>query len=396
MNLVIQFGNEEVAMLSVLNDYRDGVSLYRSLGVRPLINATATLTVLGGSLMPPGVLEAMASAAQCFVDINELQTAVGRRLAELTHNEAALVVGGCAAGLTEVFGALMVGTDPDLIKQLPDTTGLKDEVLIHRTHRNPYDQAVRTSGARLVEFGQEGRTTTQDLIGAITDKTVAVFYVVATWLRPGALTLEDTIAVAHEHGLPVIVDAAAQIPPARSLWHFTRDLGADVAVFSGGKNLNGPQATGLVVGKKSIIDAVARNGYPNQSIGRPMKIGKENIVGLLAAVEWYLSLDHAGRRADWERQLSRLSDRLAGLPGVIVEQSWPGEAGEDVPWALVVLEPGASRLDRDALIATLNDGDPKIVVGSRPRGISVYPATLKPGEMEIIGERLVELLGKTG
>lgn len=378
--------------VSVLNDYRDGVSLYRSLGVHPLINASATLTVLGGSLLPPGVLEAMASAAQCYVDINELQAAVGQRLAELTHNEGALVVGGCAAGLTEVFGALMAGTDPTLIHQLPDTTGLKDEVLIHATHRNPYDQAVRTSGARFVEFGKEGGTRPEDLEAAITNKTVGVFYVVATWLRPGAMSLEDTVEVAHRHGLPVIVDAAAQIPPARNLWRFTIDVGADIAVFSGGKNLNGPQATGLVVGKKAIVDAVARNGYPNHSIGRPMKIGKENIIGLLAAVEWYLNLDHESRRADWERQLSLLGDRLRGLPGVIMEPSWPGEAGEDVPWGIIRLEPGKSRLDSETLVAALRDGDPKIVVGSGPNGISVYPATLTSGEMEIIAERLGELL----
>jgi L-seryl-tRNA(Ser) seleniumtransferase len=342
--------------------------------------------------MPPGVLEAMASAAQCFVDINELQAAVGERLAEMTHNEAALVVGGCAAGLTEVFGALMTGTDPVLIKQLPDTSGLKNEVLIHRTHRNVYDQAVRTSGATFVEVGGESGTKPAELERAITDKTVGVFYVVATWLRPGAMSLEETVEVAHRNNLPVVVDAAAQIPPARNLWHFTRDIGADVAVFSGGKNLNGPQATGLVVGKKAIVDVVARSGYPNHSIGRPMKIGKENIIGLLAAVEWYLSLDHAGRRASWERQLEGLAQHLKGLPGVSVENTWPGEAGEDVPWAIISLETGKARLDQEAFVNALKDGDPKIMVGSGTRGVSVYPATLKPGEMDIIAARMVELL----
>src|SRR5258708_2544800 len=306
-------------------DYRDGATLYRSLGVRPLINANATLTVLGGSLMPEEVKAAMASAAQCFIDINELEAAVGRRLADLTHNEAAIVTGGCAAGLTEIFAALMVGTDASLIPRLPETTGLKNEVLIHRTHRNPYDQAVRTSGAFFVEFSQEGGTKPEDLERAITDKTVGVFYVVASWMRPGAMSLEQTIEVAHRHNLPVVVDAAAQIPPVSNLWHYTRDLGADVAAFSGGKNLQGPQATGLVVGKQWISDAVARNGYPSACIGRPMKTGKENIIGLLAAVERYLSLDHTAQRADWDRQVQLLHDHLSGLPGVTVEQAWPGE-----------------------------------------------------------------------
>src|SRR6185312_10530193 len=145
-------------LLNTLSDYAEGERLYRSLGVRPIINANANLTVLGGSLMPPEVQAAMATAAQCYVDVNELQAAVGQRIAELTHNEAALVVGGCAAGLTEITAALMVGDDPALIRRLPDTTGLKNEILIHQTHRNPYDQAVRTAGATFVEFGREGGT----------------------------------------------------------------------------------------------------------------------------------------------------------------------------------------------------------------------------------------------
>lgn len=379
-------------MIEVVRKHRDGASLYRSLGIRPLINANASLTVLGGSIMPAEVLEAMANAAQCYVDVNELHAAIGRRIAELTNNEAALVVGGCAAGLTEVTAALMVGTDPKLIRQLPDTTGLKNEILVHRIHRNPYDQAVRTAGARFVEFGSGTGTRREDLEGAITDRTAAVFYVVATWLPPGALSLAETVEIAHAHDLPVYVDAAAQLPPASNLWHFTRDLGADVAIFSGGKNLNGPQATGLVVGKKLIIDAVVWNGYPNHSIGRPMKIGKENMIGCLAAVEWYLSLDHEARRVEWEQQLRLLQETLAGSPGVSVELTWPGEAGESVPRGMVNLTSGQSRLDRDGLVAALRDGDPRIAVGVTANGICVYPATLQDGEMAIVAKRLAELL----
>jgi L-seryl-tRNA(Ser) seleniumtransferase len=219
-----------------------------------------------------------------------------------------------------------------------------------------------------------------------------VFYVEASWLRPGAMSLKQTIEVAHGHGLPVVVDAAAQIPPASNLWRFTRDLGADVAAFSGGKNLQGPQATGLVVGKQRIVDAVARNGYPNWSIGRPMKIGKENIIGLLAAVERYLSLDHAAQKADWDRQLELLHDRLVALPGVSVQTAWPGEAGEFVPYGVITLDSAKTRLDQQSLVAALWDGEPRIAVGSGHYGISVYPATLQPGEMEIIASRLVELL----
>ena len=379
-------------MLEERTDLRDGASLYRSLGVRPLINAKASLTVLGGSLMPDEVRQAMERASECFVDINELQAAVGRRIADLTHNESALVVGGCAAGLAEVFGALMAGSDTAVIRRLPDTTGLKNEVLIHRTHRNPYDQAVRTAGARFVEFGREGETTQEDLEAAITDMTVGVFYVEATWLPPGALSLDDTVEIAHRNRLPVVVDAAAQLPPVENLWRFTRDQGADVAVFSGGKNLSGPQASGVMVGKKSIIDLVALNGYPNWSIGRPMKIGKENIIGCLAAIERYVRLDHGAMKSEWERWLQLLQDQLAGLPGVSVELLWPGEAGELVPWGLIVVAPDIARHTPDSLAGALWDSDPRIAVGPTPRGVSVYPATMQSGEMELVAKRLVELL----
>lgn len=379
-----------------LADAPDGPNLYRALGVRPVINAAATYTRLGGSVMPPCVRAAMAKAAECFVDINELQTAVGRRIAELTHNEAALVVGGCAAGLAEITAALMVGSDPYLIRRLPDTTGLKRDVLVHRAHRTWYDQAVRTAGARLVEFGLPRETMPYDLEGSISEQTLAVLYVVAGFDPAGALSLPETIAIAHRHGIPVIVDAAAQLPPATNLWHFTRDLGADVVVFSGGKDLHGPQAMGLVLGKRAIVEAVALNGYPNHSLGRPMKIGKEGIVGALAAVEWYLSMDHTARLEDCERQVRHVQERLARCAGVTVHRSWPGQAGEPLPRALVALEPGQAGLDRDGLMALLRVGDPIIEVDAAPNGIYVNPATLGPGEMELVAQRLVDLLGPGG
>jgi D-glucosaminate-6-phosphate ammonia-lyase len=370
----------------------NGRGLYKALGVKPVINASAALTVLGGSLMPEPVVDAMRKAADCFVDINELQRAVGRRIAELTHNEAALVVGGCAAGLAQVTAALMVGTDPHLIRRLPDTTGLKNEVLVHRAQRHYYDQAVRTAGAKLVEFGLPISTQPYDLEGAITERTVAVLYVVAGYFPRGYLSLEQTVEIAHRHGIPVVVDAAAQLPPPENLWRFTKDIGADVAVFSGGKDLRGPQASGIVVGKKEIVEAAALNGYPNHSLGRPMKIGKENVVGALAALEWYLAQDHPARLADCERQVALVQSALAGARGVTVERSFPGEAGEPLPRALVRLGGGA-RLARDPLRRALRDGDPSIEVGVAPEGIYVNPATLQPGEMETVANRLAELLG---
>jgi L-seryl-tRNA(Ser) seleniumtransferase len=375
-----------------LADAPDGPSLYRSLGIRPVINAAAALTTLGGSVMPPSVVTAMAKAAECFVPINELQAAVGKRIAQLTHNEAALVVGGSAAGLAEVTAALLAGSDPYLIRRLPDTAGLRRDVLIHKCQRYGFDQAVRTAGARLVEFGLPAQTMPDDLEGSISDQTLAVLYVSPGARPTGALSLPETIGIAHRRGIPVIVDAAAQLPPVTNLWHFTRDLGADVAIFSGGKDLHGPQATGLVVGRRAIIDAVALNGYPNQGIGRPMKIGKEGIIGALAALEAYLRFDHVARLEDCERQVRHLQEVLAGIDGVTVRRVWPGEAGESLPRALVELAPGAARFDRAGLQALLRAGDPIIEVGAAPQGVYVNPATLGPGEMEVVAQKLHELL----
>ena len=251
------------------------MDIYTQLGIRPIINASATLTKLGGSLMPPEVMEAMAAASRHFVDLNVLQRAVGDRIAALTGNEAAYVSSGAAAGLTLATAACIAGKDPAAIAQMPDLTGLKNEVIIHRTHRNGYDHAVRQAGVRVVEIGSQAGTTAQDLEQAISAQTVAIFWFQGAMTGHGDLPLPEVIRVAKDHDIPVIVDAAAQLPPVSNLWHFTVELGAALVVFSGGKDLRGPQSSGLILGRRDLIEACALNGCPNHSIGRPMKVGKE-------------------------------------------------------------------------------------------------------------------------
>ena len=363
-------------------------AIYQRLGLRRVINGAATLTRLGGSLMPPVVLDAMRDAGGSFVELDELQRAVGARIAELTGNEAAFVTSGAAAGMVLATAACVAGAEPARVTRLPNTTGMKNEVIIHKSQRNGYDHAIRQVGVTLVEIGMGRGTARWELEAAINERTAAVFYFGGLHFAETAIPLEEVVRVAHAHGVPVIVDAAAQIPPISNLWRYTREVGCDLAVFSGGKGLCGPQASGLIVGRADLIAACRINSSPNHSIGRPMKVGKEELAGLLAAVEWSLGRDEPALIADYERQVAFVIERLRGLPGVTAERSWPSEAGQPMPRARVRLGPEAA-LDRDALLRALRSGDPIIEVSPAPDGVYVNPQTLREGEIEIIIDALV-------
>jgi uncharacterized pyridoxal phosphate-dependent enzyme len=367
---------------------------YPSLGIRPIINAYATLTRLGGSIMPPEVLQAMNEAAGCFVDLPELQRRVGERLAALTHNEAAYVSSGAAAGLVLAAAACMTGTDRELYEQLPARAGggPKNEIILHRAHRNGYDYALRQAGARLVEIGQEAATTRSDLEQAITPHTAAVFWFQGAMCTAQDLPLPDVIAVAQAHNIPVVVDAAAQLPPVSNLWAFTR-LGAALAIFSGGKDLCGPQSSGLVLGRKDLVEACRAQGNPNPFMGRPMKVGKEEMLGLLAAVERYLNLDHAARERYCEDTVRGWCEALNAIPDLTVERSYPNEAGQPLPRCRLTLDAGWAGITRDAIVRELLAGDPAIAVEPyREHEIHLNPMTLAPGEEAVVLSRLREVL----
>ena len=369
------------------------MSDYASLGLRPIVNADARLTRLGGSLMPDPVLRAMAAAARSHVDMFDLQRRVGDRMAELTGNEGAYVCGGAAAGLFLATLACMTGTDRVAIARLPESDGLKNEVIIHRAHRIPYDPAVRLAGARLVEIGNALQTFPWDFEAAVTERTAAVFYVAGEHLERGALPLAETVRLARAHDLPVLVDAAAQLPPPENLRRFTRELGADLAIFSGGKDLRGPQASGLVVGRADLIAACRENGAPHQRLARLAKVGKEEAMGLLAAVELYLEIDHAARLAAFEATVAAWVAAFAGLPGVAARRDFPNEAGQPVPRLLLELDPDALGLDAGDVARHLWDGDPAIAVAvGGPGRIYLTPDTLEPGEDCLVADRLATIL----
>ena len=281
-------------------------ALYARLGVKTFINAYGTLTTLSGTLMWPEVSKAMEEASKQFVQIHDLQAQVGRRLAELTGAEAAFVTAGASAALCLATCAVTAGDDPVKIDRLPDLTGMKSEIIIQKAHRNSYDHAFRMVGVTLVEV-----ETADDIRRAINPKTAALAMVLSHNSLGHKVELEEMVALAHAAGLPLILDAAAETPPAENLRKFTK-IGADLVAFSGGKNLRGPQCSGMLLGRKDLIQKAYANSAPHNRFARIAKVGKEEIVGLLTAVELYLERDHAAERKEYHAMLDRAARRLAG------------------------------------------------------------------------------------
>lgn len=355
------------------------MTTYDSLDVRRVINAAAAQTMLGGALMPEPVLAAMQAAAGASVYLPELHDRVGERLAVLTRNEAACVCCGAAAGILVAVAACMTGEDLERAEALPATAAIeRREVIAFRAHDNGFLSAVGESGAELVIIAGEADA----LRRAISPRTAAVLWFAGDFWGDDALPLPETIAIAHECGVPVIVDAADQIPPLANLWRFTRDEGAELAIFSGGKGLRGPQASGLIVGRPDLIRACRANSGPQHSIGRPAKVGKEEMLGLLAAVEWSLGHDEAAITATYDAVVTTWVDGLHDLPGIAVSRTARSHSGQPIPRAIITFD---SPQRRDAVIAALWEMDPRIaVLPEGERAIGLNPQLLATGQPPLV------------
>jgi L-seryl-tRNA(Ser) seleniumtransferase len=285
--------------------------------------------------------------------------------------------------------AAMNGGDlPTIARQIETGEAPRGEVIIHRAHRIPYDPAIRLTGARIVGVGNRLQTFPWELEAAISPRTAMIFFAGGIHLADGALSLPETVEIAHAHSVPVVVDAAAQLPPTENLWRFTRDLGADLAIFSGGKDLHGPQASGLLVGSAAMVAAITVNGTPYQRLARPMKVGKEEMIGLLAAVEQYVQVDWRERAQAYEQIVAGWIDHYRDQPGLMASRTFPNEAGQPTPRCRIAFAP-ESGLSGAAAARLLWDGDPPIAVaGEGEDAISLTPELLQPGEAEIVLDRI--------
>lgn len=373
------------------------MTLYDRLGVRRVIHGAGTTTRYGGSLLRPEALEAMREASQTLVNLDELNAAAGAAIARMLGAEAAFVTAGASSGLVLQAAACIAGDDPAKITRLPETTGMRNEIVIQRAHRFAYDQAYRVAGGVLVDIGLARRTAPFELEQAIGDRTAAVAYLVSPFTSPpGVLTLEQTIEIAHRRGVPVIVDAASMLPPRENLTKFLR-LGADLVSFSGGKGIRGPQSTGILAGRRDLVRAASLNASPNQALGRAAKTSKEEIAGLVVALERFMAEDEKAEMQRYRDVCASIVERLADIPGTraVVEQD---PVNRVIPHAVLYFTPDWVGPSGHAVQVALAQGEPHVYVqqGGHQGGyfdeIAVDPINLQPGDAEIVAKRLREEL----
>ncbi len=373
------------------------VDYYQKLGITPFINAAGTYTILSASTMPDEVQAAIALAARQPVNLEELLNASGEYVAKRLKCEAALVTSGAAAALVVGTAACVtVGNNSAIVSIPTDMNGLKNEVIIQKTHRYGYDHAVRNSGVRFVEV-----ETLDQYQQAFTDKTVMAHFFNA---GEGQISREDWVRVAHQHAVPCFNDAAADVPPISNLWNYTQ-MGFDLVTFSGGKGLRGPQCTGLLLGRKDLIEAARKNNSPNSNtIGRGMKVAKEEIVGLVAAVDWFLSQDDAAMEAEFRRRADRIAGRLKTLPTIETKIFVPAVANH-VPHLLITYDQNKIKITGAEVMQKMRQGNPRIELNPSTGGppasaglpggantIVVGVWMLQPGEDRIVAQRLHDVL----
>ena len=377
-----------------------GEDYYAKLGVPTIINAAGTYTALTASIMPPSVQAAVALAAKHPVRLGDLQKAAGEYIAKLLKCDAALVTDGAASALTLGTAACMTLGNRGAIRRIPvDVTGLKTEVIVQKGHRYGYDHAILNCGAKFVEV-----ETMRDYEAAFNSRTVMTHFFNAA--ESGQIGREDWIRVAHSHGVPCFNDAAADVPPIANLWNYTK-MGFDLVTFSGGKGIRGPQNAGLLLGRKDLIDEAQRNNNPNSdSIGRGMKVSKEQIVGMVAALDWFLAQTDAGMEAEFRRRADRIAAQLKGVPTLQTQVAIPTVAANVVPHLLISYDQKRIKISPADVARELRKGTPSIELNpltGQKRGaglpndenmIVVGVWMLQPGEDLIVARRLKEVLSK--
>jgi L-seryl-tRNA(Ser) seleniumtransferase len=366
---------------------KGGRDYFHEMGVRPFINAAGTYTAMTASLMHPDAMEAINYASRHFVMLDELHDKVGERIARLVRSEAAMVTCGAASALTLGTAGVLTGTDRRKIADLPNLSGMKSEVIIQKSHRFGYDRAVRNCGVQMVEV-----ETREDLERAINPKTAMMLFYNNN-NREGRIQDQEFAQLGRKHGIPTMNDAAADVPPVENLWKYT-GMGFDLVAFSGGKGIRGPQSAGLLLGSRSLIEAARKNASPNgDAIGRGMKVNKEEIVGMLAALEAYVATDHVRENREFERRAELIRASAAAVPGLKAEVFVP-EVANHVPHVRVSWDGAAKGPAAAAVVSALRDGEPSIAIRSEGETLVIGVWMMQPGEDKIVARRLRQALEK--
>ncbi|MFC6823631.1 aminotransferase class V-fold PLP-dependent enzyme [Halopelagius fulvigenes] len=393
-------------------------SIYDDLGVPTVVNATGTKTRISGSLIREEAVEAMTDAARSFVRISDLQARASELISDVTGAEAGYVTCGASAGLMLGAAACIAGDDIDAMYQLPDTEGLADEIIVPRTHRSGYDHALRAAGATIVDVGTNdhhlgtGSRNVEpwEIAEAITEETAAIAYLQKEYTEP---PLPKVVEIAHAHDVPVIVDAAAEVPPTSNLSRFI-DEGADLVAFSGGKAIRGPQTTGILAGREDLVESVALqqldmhaaepvwdppsglvdvdryDGVPRQGIGRSLKVGKEELVGLIKSLELFIEEDHDALGDEWLNRTNRIADRLSAEPALSTRTT-EADKVSIAPEVVVTVDEDVAGITTIDLVRSLRQEDPRVFVGAdslADSAFTVNPMCLTDEEAEYVVERI--------
>ena len=371
---------------------RIGPDLFQSIGVRPVINAKGTFTIISGSQSLPEVKQAMLEASKHYVHLDELMDGVGKRLAELTGAEWGIVTNGCAAALTHATAACIAGADPEKLQRLPNLTGLKNEVIAPRHSRNVYDHAIRMLGVRMVDV-----ETVEQLQKAFNPRTAMVMVLAQPVADREPLSTQTVCRIAKEHNVPVIVDAAAEILtiPNKHL-----QAGAEMVCYSGGKCLRGPQAAGLLLGRKDLVRAAWLHSAPHHAFGRSLKVGKEETMGMLAAVEAWVKRDYQAEFKVWESWLADMAKTVTRVEGVTTEVRQPNGLSNHAPQLVIRWDGGKTGITGREVEKLLYDTEPRIVLGNASgdrRGnmassVTIMPYMMMPEDHKVVAERIRTVL----
>ncbi|RKN82481.1 aminotransferase class V-fold PLP-dependent enzyme [Ulvibacterium marinum] len=358
---------------------------FKELGIRTFINAAGTYTSMTGSLMPKEVTDAITYGTSDYVNLDELQDKVGERIAQLLNCEYATVSSGCFGAMSIGMAGVLCGTDQEKVKQLPNTEGMKNEVILQESHNIGYTQALTNTGAKLIRV-----KTAKELEKAISKKTAMLWFLNAN-TEQGEIKQEEFIALGKKHNIPTFIDCAADVPPVENLFKFTK-MGFDLVAFSGGKGIRGPQSAGLLLGKRKYIEAARMHTPPRgTTIARGMKVNKEEVLGMLVALELYLAKDHKKEWQLWEDQIKLISDNAKSVKGVETEIHVPPHANH-VPSLRIRWDENVVKISKDEMRKKLRDGHPSIETVGNKEEVGITTWMMEPGQERIVAVRVKEIL----